>query len=304
LTNLSSVNYQTRIDLILDLISNKPADCKEKYYTYFYFDDIKKNTKLIKIWEQIQHTFLILKDWYEDHELYHNIGYLIASKTKSLQDIYLLSKGDDKNITKSQFKKELRAYIKGSITIDTNYSELSYESASDYTKISKLLLLFNVESVRKSDNHAQWFPFDKFKFQSSNKVSWSLEHIHAQQSEGMHKQEHWKEWIDLHIPSIEMLGSDNQALADEMKALFSKQRVERQEFEEIQQKVIQQLSVQGNAEYMHTIANLALLNMSDNAALNNSTFDVKRNAIIEMDKSGQFIPFCTKLVFFEVLHTF
>ena len=45
--------------------------------------------------------------------------------------------------------------------------------------------------------------------------------------------------------------------------------------------------------------NLALLNLSDNAALNNSTFDVKRNEIIEMDKKGQYIPFCTRMVFLK-----
>lgn len=44
---------------------------------------------------------------------------------------------------------------------------------------------------------------------------------------------------------------------------------------------------------------LALLNTADNAALNNSTFDVKRNDIIQMDKKGQYIPFCTKMVFLK-----
>ena len=42
-----------------------------------------------------------------------------------------------------------------------------------------------------------------------------------------------------------------------------------------------------------------MLNTSDNAALNNSTFDVKRNVIIDMDKKGQYIPFCTKMVFLK-----
>lgn len=51
--------------------------------------------------------------------------------------------------------------------------------------------------------------------------------------------------------------------------------------------------------HMHSIANLALLNTADNAALNNSTFDVKRNDIIQMDKRGQYIPFCTKMVFLK-----
>ena len=50
---------------------------------------------------------------------------------------------------------------------------------------------------------------------------------------------------------------------------------------------------------MHSIANLALLDASDNAALSNSAFDVKRNKIVKMDKEGRFIPFCTKMVFLK-----
>lgn len=301
LTNHSNVKYQTRIDLILDLISSKPADNKEKYYTFFYFDNLNKEENLNKIWREIQHTFLILKDWYEDHELYHKIGYLIASNTKSLQDIFVLSRSiiDGRDITKSQFKSELDVYIRKSVAINGNYSELSYEKTADYAKISRLLLLFNVESVRQNGEQTHWFPFEKFKFQKSSKVSWSLEHIHAQQSEGMQKQDDWKEWLRLHTPSIVSLGEGNSELIKEMETACAKERLERLEFEDLQQKVIQKLSSQGNTEYMHSIANLALLNMSDNAALNNSTFDVKRNAIIEMDKKGQFIPFCTKMVFLK-----
>ncbi|AHM57715.1 hypothetical protein EAL2_808p02100 (plasmid) [Peptoclostridium acidaminophilum DSM 3953] len=301
LTNHSNAKYQTRIDLILDLISTKSADNKEKYFTFFYFDDLNQKENLNEIWKEIQHTFLILKDWYEDHELYHKIGYLISSNTKSLQDIFALSKRNinGRGITKNQFKSELDAYIKKSIDIHTNYSELSYEKSTDYARISKLLLLFNVESVRQNGEQTQWFPFEKFKFQKTGKISWSLEHIHAQQSEGMQKQEDWKEWLRLHIPSIVSLAEENDKLVEEMKIACDRQRLERLEFEDIQQKVIQKLSAQGNTEYMHSIANLALLNMSDNAALNNSTFDVKRNAIIEMDKKGQFIPFCTKMVFLK-----
>jgi len=35
LTNRNNTRYQTRIDLILDLISQRPADNREKYYTFF-----------------------------------------------------------------------------------------------------------------------------------------------------------------------------------------------------------------------------------------------------------------------------
>lgn len=294
LTNRTNTRYQTRIDLILDLISEKPSDNREKYYTFFKIDELGKTLPLDDLWRRIQQTFLVLKDWYENHELYHKIGYLIAAEKLSLQEIYKVS--IDK--TKSAFRAALDAYIKDSVAIQGNYSDLSYEKPLDYKRISTLLLLFNVESVRLNGEHTQWFPFDKYKYDNKGKVAWSLEHIHAQQSEGLRTQEMWKEWLGLHIPSIMNVAADT-SLADDMQAAIDKQKLERAEFDELQQKVVELLSVQGNAEYLHSISNLALLRADDNAALNNSTFDVKRNLIINMDKEGQYIPFCTKMVFLK-----
>ncbi len=301
LTNKTNTEYQTRIDLVLDLLSRKPTDNHDKYYTFFEFDNMRKTRSLDDLWIDIQKNFLMLKDWHEDHELYHKIGYLIASDTLSLQEIYAISEGK----TKSQFRGSLDDYIKKSITFTgknrelIHYADLSYERSLDYGRISKLLLLFNVESVRKNGEQSQWFPFDKFKFSNGKKVAWSLEHIHAQNSEGMRTQEVWREWIKLHVDSIESLGDDNAELLEEMKAALSDDKLERTQFESIQSRVTDLLSAAGSTEYMHCIANMALLNTGDNAALNNSTFDVKRNDIIKMDKKGQYIPFCTKMVFLK-----
>ena len=294
LTNHSNARYQTRIDLILDLISEKPAENREKYYTFFKIDEMGKEMPLDDVWRRIQQTFLILKDWYENHELYHKIGYLIAAEKLTLQQVYSLSIGK----TKKEFRKELDESIRDSIAISGNYADLSYEKPLEYKRISTLLLLFNVESVRQNGEQSQWFPFDKFKFSGKGKVAWSLEHIHAQQSEGMRTQEVWKEWLTLHIPSV-LAVSENEELIDAMRAAIESPRLERTDFDALQQKVADLLSVQGNIEYLHSIGNMALLKSGDNAALNNSTFDVKRNLIVEMDKEGQFIPFCTKMVFLK-----
>ncbi|SHJ37684.1 DUF262 domain-containing protein [Hespellia stercorisuis] len=294
LTNSTKNQYQTRIDLVLDLIAGKQENTREKYYTFFRFDEMQKEQSLDEIWRKIQQTFLILKDWFENHELYHKIGYLIASGM-TLHQIFELSE----NKTKDAFNALLDDYIKSSIHISGNYSELSYEKPLDYKKISTLLLLFNVESVRQNGEHTQWFPFDKFKYSKGSKVSWSLEHIHAQQSEGMRTQEVWKEWLKLHIPSVEAVSDKQDELIQSMQNAIDNAKLERAEFDNLQQKVISLLSVSGNTEYLHSIANLALLDISDNAALNNATFDVKRNVIVEMDKKGQYIPFCTKMVFLK-----
>jgi len=294
LTNRTKTGYQTRIDLVLDLIAEKSPDNREKYYTYFRIDELGKSMPLEDLWRKIQQTFLVLKDWFENHELYHKIGYLIASEEKTLQDIYNLSIGK----TKHEFLSLLNACICESIKIDGNYADLSYEKAWDYKKISTLLLLFNVESVCNNGEQSEWFPFDRFKYDEKGKVAWSLEHIHAQQSEGLRTQEMWKEWLRLHIPSVCAV-SDDKELITAMQYAIDKQKLERNEFDELQQRAIELLSVKGNTEYLHSIGNLALLKSSDNAALNNSTFDVKRNKIVEMDKEGQYIPFCTKMVFLK-----
>ena len=295
LTNKTGMRYQTRIDLVLDLISGKKPSNREAYFTFFEFDKLRQEQELKDLWRKISQTFLKLKDWYEDHELYHKIGYLIASDTKTLSDIYQMSEGK----TKDEFRDSLDSHIKKSVAIEGDYSGLSYEKPQDYKKISKLLLLFNVESVRMNGEHTQWFPFEKFKFNEGSNKSWSLEHIHAQQSEGLRTQELWKEWLRLHIKSIIDVYSSDDPLITEMKAAIEREKLERTEFDTIQKKVIGKLSSKGDTEYLHSIANLALLNTADNAALNNSTFDVKRNEIIKMDMKGQFIPFCTKMAFLK-----
>lgn len=295
LTNKTNADYQTRIDIVLDLISGKSSDNREKYYTFFKFDELRQSQTLDSIWERIQHTFLVLKDWFRNHTLYHKIGYLVATDTLTLQKIFDLSK--DK--TKDDFMESLDSYIRSSINIKVNYSDLSYENSMDRKKITKLLLLFNVESVRRNGEHSQWFPFDKYKYGKGGKLTWSLEHIHAQQSEGLRTQEMWKEWLELHIPSVKSVSKNSEKLVELMGNAIKKEKLEEQEFEHIQQKVVDLLSVSGNTEYLHSIANLALLSSTDNAALNNSTFDVKRNEIIKMDKAGQYIPFCTRMVFLK-----
>jgi len=295
LTNGDNQSYQTRIDLVLDMITKKPIDSKDKYFTFFEIDKMQKEEGLDGLWLKIQHTFLTIKDWYENHECYHKIGYLITSRKCTLLEIYELYTDQ----TKSTFIESLDNIIKESIYISSNYGELSYENSTDYSNIRRLLLLFNVEAVRQNGESTLWFPFDKFKFNNGERVGWSLEHIHAQQSEGMSTMEAWKKWLELHLESVARIAADNETLISSIETAISKERLERNEFEDLQQRVFTDLYKNSSTEYLHSIANLALLNSNDNAALSNSTFDVKRNELIKMDKTGQYIPFCTKMVFLK-----
>jgi len=178
---------------------------------------------------------------------------------------------------------------------DETYSDLNYKD--NYAEISKLLLLFNVESIIKEDVY-QRFPFSKY-----NTAEWSLEHIHAQNSQGLKKKETQLEWITMHLESVKAVSENGKydTLIAEMEEIISTGKVDdgRNNFDELFKNVCNALSEDNSTEFVHTISNMALLAKDDNAALNNSTFDVKRNQIVCMDQKGAFIPYCTKMVFLK-----
>ena len=297
LTNNSSSKYQTRIDLVLDLMSGKRFDDKDKYSTFFYFDDLKRRGEdLNEVWQKIVRNFLLLRDWHENHDFYHEIGYLIATDYKSLADIYAEAKGKSKR----EFSARLDELIKASVRLrgDENYSDWNYNEDAD--KIRRLLLLFNVESVMQLEEKSQWFPFDKYKFGGSGKVSWSLEHIHATNSQDRGNQKQWREWLRLHRESLENFPDEDKSLLAEIDRLLALKNITNDKFLPLRKKIIDKLSPEGlSDEFADSIANLALIKCADNSALGNSVFDVKRNEIIKLDMEGAFIPFCTKMAFLK-----
>lgn len=294
LTTMHASTYPTRIELLFDMMSGKTDYEKEKYFTFFWFEQEIKAHGIKAIWEDIQKNFLQIKEWYTDALFYHKIGYLISSGSKTMSDIFLLAK--DKR--KSVFIKELDTLIAESINFKLKdgetYSDLNYKD--NYREISNLLLLFNVESIIKKDVY-QRFPFSKY-----NTAEWSLEHIHAQNSQGLKKKETQLEWIAMHINSVKAVSENGKydTLITEMEDIINKGDIDvRNTFDELFNKVCSALSNDNSADFVHTISNMALLAKNNNAALNNSTFDVKRNLIVSMDQKGAFIPYCTKMVFLK-----
>lgn len=295
-TNKKAENFPTRIELLFDLMADKEDEDRERYRTFFWFMEQSKSDKYegnkIELWERVVETFQRLKEWFNDSELYHKIGYLIAVNKKTLRDLII----ESSQMGKRDFKSSLNQSIAESINFNKEYLDLSYDNKSDYPSIEKLLLLFNVESVFQNGDKSMKFPFDKHKNKDGG---WSLEHIHAQQSEGMNKKEQWNEWLDMHVQSLRNIDlTKNATLIEEIESR-DKENTTKEQFNTWFEKVIQALNLEQNIDYIHMLSNMALLGTFDNSALNNSTFDVKRDKIIEMDKNGDYIPICTRRVFLK-----
>ena len=286
--------YPTRIEILFEMMSRLKDEERRDYDTFYWFENEIKEKGLDEVWRNIQHDFLQIKEWYCDSEFYHKIGYLISSGHKTMREIFELAHGK----RKSEFRSELDGLIAESINFkmkdDETLRDLNYES--DKWKISRILLLFNIQSIIKESVY-QRFPFSKY-----NSLEWSLEHIHAQQSEGLKNTKLQLEWISMHVDSVKAVSQDdeNLELIEKMESIVASEAIEsRNVFDNIFNEVCNVLSEEGDSEYIHTLSNMALLTKNDNAALNNSTFDVKRNMIVEMDQKGAFIPYCTKMVFLK-----
>lgn len=294
LTTSQVSDYPTRIEVLFDMMAGKAEGEKEKYFTFFWFENEIKKSGVKIIWEEIQKNFLQLKEWYADRILYHKIGYLISSGSKTMAEMFEAAKGKRKSVFVNIIDSMIAESIDFNMKEDETYSDLNYNDHK--ANISKLLLLFNVESIIQEDVY-QRFPFSKY-----NTSEWSLEHIHAQNSQGLKKKETQLEWIRMHLPSVKSVSEDGRydELTSRMERIISSGFIDaRNSFDELFNEVCNALSEDTNADFVHTISNMALLAKSDNSALNNSTFDVKRNMIVAMDQKGAFIPYCTKMVFLK-----
>ena len=185
-----SDKYNVRIDFLFHIIYESEIgriDDNEEYKIFRHFYEKINNHNCINlksIWEDVVSYFYILKEWYEDDNLYNDIGYLIASGSRELKTILSYTE-DEKLNTKQKFNTKIKEDIKESIKVhnykqvEENISKLEY-NIND-TEIRRILLLFNIIDSSKENIR---FPFDEYK-----KITPSLEHIHARNSKKLSEKE-------------------------------------------------------------------------------------------------------------------
>lgn len=309
ITNEKSERYPIRMELLFDMIEMKPGN-ESNFYTFNrFYERFKNSDNKYETWKLIERYMQQLKEWYNDFDLFHHIGFLVATGTsvKSLLDIAMST---DNPIKKSEFRLKVLEMIRQRMIFkvgeeEIDYAELNYEKHSEY--IQCVLLLFNVETIRQKGDENIRFPFDRYK----NEGTWSLEHIHAQNSESLKTNQEWKDWLEIHKKSLEGLevSSEGKKQIDDVISKMNEviSHIDeigykgsiRDEFNAVAPAVINILSDDDDKSQIHTLSNMALLTVGENATLNNSTFDVKRMKIIDMDKAGDYIPICTRNVFMK-----
>lgn len=298
--------YLNHIEFIFDLVATKyekQTNLKinrnlDRYWSFHIFNDlILKNIKINEdskfsntrdfLWDEIKTYYRTFVEWYssKDEEnkytYFHLIGFLlqIGGVENSIEKIKELAETS----SKPQFIEKLKGKIKSHFS-EVDFNEIGYD---DNTKKAKeILLLFNVITTMNGG-------FNKFSFDRIS--SWSLEHIHAQQSEEIINEKDKRQLLE--EQKNDSFICKQEELSKEIIALLAMSEIDQTRFANLQKEVFDLSSDAGST--IHSIKNLALLTPSDNSSLNNSPFHRKRDKIKQLDEKGSFIPICTKNVFLK-----
>lgn len=269
---------------------NDTIDANDPYRTFFLFNNSVSEHGAQAVWDKIYRFFQAIGEWYENRSLYNYAGFIIAadgnSSIKKLMD-ETSQMGKDRRLEFLQGKVANLVKLPGKREL----ADLLY--GKDYELIKRILLWFNIKTM---ENSGERFPFERYKAQDA---SWSLEHIHARNSQGLSKQEAWREWLRLNVKALEDLPDRDEELIAEVQAALQKTAITEKIFDNFFKRITEKFTDDSPDNVPDSIMNLALLRSDSNSALSNSVFNAKRALLIELDRQGHFIPVCTRNVFMK-----
>lgn len=349
----------TRIDFIFDIIAEKLYPNVQNFLgngTYEEFVKLNKERSSfiiiarylkenadskpepigLKVWQMVWETYMVFREWFDNREWYHYIGYLISIgegyDAKQLINLFSDKTKFSKNIVKDDIKSKIKQSVNLCILENGNEKDLSLEEYNQYLErliyrennnndeIKKVLLLFNVTSILTDSVHGKissrdtYFPFARYK-----KEKWNLEHIHSKADGEFSDKNSAKEYIMYLEEMLERLKKENDDNSEkkwfeEAINIYEQKKQEQLELhvneddatkfaiQEAAQLVTNRFDSDLDDNKLNGIGNMALLDEKTNKSYKNAPFFMKRmiiGDIVRGKKNGvsRFIPFCTRNTF-------
>ena len=286
----------TRIDFIFDLICERNSlnlgeelykslgNDDDKTFRYFYEYFKSGSSNIEDCWKEVKRYFQTFKEWFDDLELYHYVGYLRCSlknkeKIIGIKDLY-----SQWTATKDSFVKflkgEIKKRIKDCLDLDKQYEVEGWPAK---TTCKPLLLLHNIQTVvnqnknNLSNEDYKLGVFYKFPFHLYKLESWDVEHINSNTTNDEEDADTQKEWL-LNV----YLSADDDTQQKIRSYFESTEDEKRKLFEEVKQIIPQ--NEEWTPEEKNRIWNYTLLDSSTNRSYGNTIFSGKRRVIIGKDK--------------------
>ena len=171
-------------------------------------------------------------------------------------------------------------------------SDLEY--GTDSKKIRAVLLLFNIATLLENRKSNLRFPFEAFK----KEERWDIEHVRSVESGKPGRVDTQRQWLEKVRDYLVETG-DSERLVARAQGVLDASQFNNDQFDSIYDDVLAHFQEEDGAEAAHGIGNLTLLDAATNRSYKNAVFPVKRKRILGLDRTGMFVPLCTKNLFLK-----
>ena len=197
---------QTRMDFLFNLVSGckqSDYDIDSRWSFRHYFAKPETGT-LSEKWKSVRHTFLRLKDMYDDIYSYHYIGFLTYNSNRNpinrMKELLNLNEQHPH----SQFICKLKEKIKPILNNKNHEHIKDYRyDTSDKKDLRQLFLMHNIETIlqryeqlHENNRTGLEKEYERFPFELLHKQSWDIEHISSNTDSDFRYSEDRKAWLD------------------------------------------------------------------------------------------------------------
>lgn len=347
-TAVERSSQKTRIDYIIEVYArelnrrNRYYDENKDRFSFLviqkYLGEARSKARfeaIKKVWEEIVKVYDKLFCWYKDPELYHTIGFLVASEeinrgskavvSPIVAELYWECKELSISDTKSHIRKKIFEYLTVASLGEREVEKLRYketleDNCIDHTTLKNILLLTNILSlcgflhessgtpIASKNQHEhdenQYEPVVRFPFKLYHEGAWDIEHIAPRTLDGNLKKLNGPNDYELFRSSLELIkdnvsDEDKKTINNYLELSLSEENYENKAGYDKCCSIWKAFAEDLNQTPDNRICNLVLLNASINRSYGNAFFCKKREKIIEEDMTGVFIPICTKNVFLK-----
>jgi uncharacterized protein with ParB-like and HNH nuclease domain len=264
------------INLLLLLFAEKMG---EKTLTLELIE--RHNNNALGLYKELIKLDSTLKDWFEDREIYHYLGFLFFNAPKKEVSFSQIWGKWELSNTRIAFKKELQSEIRKLIIGDDAPFDFTDKNVNWYEnetqKLVQVLLLMDIiHSLKENRAFLPYYAFTKSNI--------DIEHIFPQNPERVEDKKEYIEFL-------------NSYILKEKNVFNIAEYDQRNDDEEYMQKVESFIKEHIQSIKINSIGNLVLLQDSLNRGIGRISYAKKRARIVEYFSEGNFIQPHTFQVF-------
>lgn len=249
---------------------------EKKQKSVLNLDLIEQQESALELYKELNNLHNTLKDWYEDKQIYHYLGFIFGQTRTNFNDIF---EKWESSIDRKEFIGGLKIEIGKNIFAKTSIYKIFKKEENWYKnkKLVQVLLLLDIIS----SNPAGRAKLPSFAFTKRNN---DIEHIFPQNPEDIKEKREYIEFLNKYI----VLKKDVFDLSE--FELYKEEVFYQNQMGVFIDKAISEIEI-------NSIGNLVLLYFSLNRSLGRIAYSQKRGRIIEYYNKGNFIQPHTFQVF-------